>query len=54
MIIEILGFLSGAMVIGVAGVLFLRHKSWKTIHSVYGERPVRETFRGNALIWPSH
>ena len=47
---EVLGFVCGVLVVGVAGLVFLRHEKWKTIKSVYA----RENPRGNALIWPSH
>ena len=53
MLIEVLGFLSGVVVVVVAGWLFLRHEAWKTVHSVYGREASRKPSHGNALIWPS-
>lgn len=54
MIIELLGFLSGALAVGAAAMVFLRHERWRTINSVYGREAPDRRSRGNALIWPSH
>jgi hypothetical protein len=54
MAIEFVGFICGVLVVGVAGLLFLRHEVWKTVNSVYGREVPAKSTRGNALIWPSH
>ena len=52
--VEVLGFVCGVLVVGVAGLVFLRHESWKTIKAVYARENRAAGSRGNALIWPSH
>jgi len=52
--VEILGFVCGVLVVGVAGALFLRHEIWTSVHAVYGRGGRPKSSRGNALIWPSH
>ena len=54
MLMEVLGFVCGVIVVGVAGCMFVRHESWKTIRAVYARENRAAGPRGNALIWPSH
>ena len=52
--LEVLGFLFGVLVVGVAGLMFLRHETLRVVRSVYGRDIGRKASHGNALIWPSH
>jgi len=53
MLVEVLGFFTGAAVIGSAWMLYLRHEQHKALRSAYGARAAGPRQRGNALIWPS-
>lgn len=52
MLVEVMGFLAGAVVFCTAWIMMLRHERWKAIRAAYGgDRRQRSV--GNALIWPS-
>jgi hypothetical protein len=53
MLVEVLGFFSGAVVFGSAWMLYLRNEQHKAIRSAYGARAEGAEQRRNALIWPS-
>lgn len=53
MLIEVLGFFSGAAAIAVGALLLLRHERWKAIRGAYFGPAGRQAQGGNALIWPS-
>lgn len=52
MSVEVLGFITGAMVAGFAWLVLLRHERWRLIRAIYDQRN-RRLPAGNALIWPS-
>jgi hypothetical protein len=52
MLVEVLGVLSGAVVVSSALVILFRHERWKIVRSAYGAAD-RSVAGRNALIWPS-
>ena len=52
MSIEIVGFLSGVVVMCGAALALMRHELRRAVRAAYGRKPGLKP-SGNALIWPS-